>query len=52
MEVLTRRKDLEDGARLNCLRQSMENGVWLRAIVQHLNGTELSREEFQCNLLI
>ena len=49
-EVLTRRKDVAYRTGLNCLRQAIENWVWLKAIPQLLNGMELSREEFQDNI--
>ena len=42
--VITRRKDLADGAGLNRLWQATENGSCLTAIYHHLNGTELSWE--------
>ena len=45
-------KELADEAGLNCLQQEMENGAWLTAIPHHLNGTELSWEEFQENILL
>ena len=45
-------KELADEAGLNCLQQEMENGAWLTAIPHHLNGTELSREELQDNIII
>ena len=48
--VLTIRKELADGAVLNCLRQATENGAWLTAIPHCLNVTVLSREEFQDNI--
>ena len=52
MEALTRSKDLEYGAVLNRLWQATYNGAYLTAIPKQLNGTELSREEFQYNLLL
>ena len=52
MEVLTRSKELTDREVLNCLWRAMDNGVWLMDIPQRLNVTELSREEFQDNLLL
>ena len=33
-----------------CLRRATRNGAWLSAVPHHLNGTELSREEFQDNI--
>ena len=51
-EALARMKDLVDGAGLNCLWRATDNGSWLTAILQRLNGTELSREELQDNLLL
>ena len=50
--MLSRRKDLADGAGLNRLRRSMENGVWITAIPHRLNVTELSWEEFEDNILL
>ena len=43
---------MEDGEVLNCLRLTKENGARLMDVPQRLNCTELSREEFQYNLLI
>ena len=40
------------GEGLNRLPWATENGVWLTAIPHCLNGTELSWEEFQYNLLL
>ena len=37
---------------LNCLWRVTESGTWLTAIPYCLNGMELSREEFQDNLLL
>ena len=45
-------KKLMDRSELNGLRRATENGAWLTAIPNCLNGTELSREEFQDNLLL
>ena len=52
IEVLTRRKKVSDGAGLNLIRRATENCSWLMAITQRLNVTELSREEFQDNILL
>ena len=41
--VLTIRKELSDGAGLNCLQWSIDHGEWLTAIPHCLNGTEFSR---------
>ena len=41
-----------DGAGLNCLQKATDNGAWLTDIPHCLNGTELSWEEFQDNLLL
>ena len=49
---MTRRKDLGDGAILNCLRRATENGEWIKAIPHCLNGTEFSREKFKENILL
>ena len=51
-EALDRMKDLVDGAGFNCLWRATDNGSWLTAILQRPNGTELSRGEFQDNLLL
>ena len=50
--ALKRRKELADRAELNSFWRAMENGAWLTAIPHHLNSMELSREEFQDNLLL
>ena len=50
--ALTRGKKLAYRAGLNCLRRATENGAWLTDISHCLNGTELSREEFQDNILL
>ena len=42
-EVFTRQRELMDRAGLNCLRWNTYNGVCITAILQCLNGTELSR---------
>ena len=47
-----RRKDMADGAVLNCLWWAIANGAWLTAITYILNDTELSREEFQENIFL
>ena len=52
MTAMTRRKDLADGVGLNRLRRATYNGARRTAIPHCLNGTELSREEFQYNLLL
>ena len=52
IKALTRRKDMTDRAGLSFLRWAMENGTWLTVITQSLNGTELSREEFQDNIFL
>ena len=41
--VLSRRKELTDGAGLNRLQRATEKGEWLTAIPHHLSGVELSR---------
>ena len=45
-------KELADGSGLNCLQRATENGAWLTAIPHHLNGTELSWEEFHENIFL
>ena len=49
--ALTRQKDLADGKGLNCLPRATKNVSWITAIPHCLNGTELSREELQDNIL-
>ena len=52
IKELTRRKDQSYGAVLNRPRKSTEDGERLTSIPHGLNNTELSREEFQDNLLL
>ena len=52
IEALTKRKEMAYGAGLNRLRRETDNGVWLTAILQHLNSTELLRMEFQDNIIL
>ena len=47
---VARRKELPGGQESNHLHRSTRNGVWISAVPQRLNGTELYREEFQDNL--
>ena len=49
---LARRKDLAGGQDSNRLHRATRNGLWLSAVPHRLNGTELSREEFQYNLCL
>ena len=49
--VILRRKELAGGVIQNRLRWATENGDWLTAIPHRLNVTDLSREEFQDNLI-
>ena len=51
-KALTIWKELMDRAGLNCLWRSAENGVWITSTPHRLNGMELSREEFQDNILL
>ena len=50
--VPTRRKEQADRAGMNCIWKVTDNGAWIMAIHHCLNGTELSREESQDNLLL
>ena len=50
--MLMRQKYLADRAGLNRLRRATYNGDCLTATPHCLNGTELSREEFQDNILL
>ena len=52
MLVLTIQKDLADWAGLNRLLKPTENRAWLTDITHCLNVIELSREEFQDNILL
>ena len=52
MAELARLKDLAGGQERNRLHRLTRNGAWLSAIPHHLNGTELSREEFWDNLCL
>ena len=47
---LDRRKELAGGKERNLLHRETSNGAWPSALPHVLNGTELSREEFQDNL--
>ena len=46
------RKELAGGQERNCLHRKTRNGARLSAVPHRLNGTELSREEFQNNLCL
>ena len=50
--VLSIWKELADRAGLNWLLLATENGAWLTEISNCLNGTEMSWEEFQDNLIL
>ena len=52
MAELARKKDLAEGQYRNRLHRATSNGVWLSAIIQCLNGTEFSWEEFRDNILL
>ena len=52
IEALTRRNNLAERTGLNCLLKQTENGAWLTAIIQRLNGMNLSRQKLQDNLLL
>ena len=45
-----RRKEQAGGQDRNRLHRATRNGAWLSAVPHHLNGTELSQEEFRDNL--
>ena len=47
---LSRRKDIAGGQERNRINRETRNGAWLSAVTHRLNGTELSRDEFQDNL--
>ena len=47
---LARRKELTGCQERNRLHRATRNGAWLIAVPHRLNGTELSREEFQYNI--
>ena len=44
IEMLTIGNNLADGEEFNGLRSATENGAWIAAIPQRLNGKELSRK--------
>ena len=48
--VLPRQKYLAGDQEKNRLYRATRNGAWLSAVPHHLNGTELSQEEFRDNL--
>ena len=48
---LARRKELTEGQERNRINRETRNRAWLKAVPQHLNGTELSWEELQDNIL-
>ena len=49
---LDRRKELAGGQERNHLHRATMNGAWISAVPHHLNGTELSQEEFRDNIFI
>ena len=50
MADLARQKGITGGQDINRLHRARRNGAWLSAVPHRLNGTELSRDEFQDNL--
>ena len=50
MAELDRKKELAGGQDIKRLHRARRNGAWLSAVPHCLNGTELSRDEFQDNL--
>ena len=46
MVDMDRQKELEGGKERNRLHRAMRNGAWLSAVPHHINGKELSQEEF------
>ena len=52
MSDLFERQEQAGGQDKNRLHRSIRNGALLRAVSHSLNGTELSREEFQDNLFL
>ena len=49
---LARQNELAGGQGMNRLHKETSNGVWLNSVPHHLNGTELSREEFWDNVCL
>ena len=49
---LARQKDFAGGQESNRLHRATINGAWLSAVPHRLNGTDLSREEFQDNFCL
>ena len=49
---ISRQKYLLGGQKRNRIQRGTSNGSWLSALLHHLNGTELSQEEFQDNLCL
>ena len=45
-------KDLAGDQERNCIHRATRNGAWLSSVPHHLNGTELSQEEFRNNLCL
>ena len=50
MENLDIQKDIAGGQERNRLNKVTRNGEWISALIHHLNGTELSWEEFRDNI--
>ena len=49
---LSRQKELTGVQERNRLHKQTRNWAWLSAVHHHLNGTELSREEFWDNICL
>ena len=47
-----KRQELEGGQERNRIHRATSNGAWLSAVPHHLDGTELSQEEFRDNLCL
>ena len=50
--MLSRKKEMADGAVVNRLWRATDNGAWITVIPHCLNGMELSWKEIQENLLL
>ena len=50
MTELARQKELAGGQKRYRLHRATRNAVWLSAVPNRLNGTELSQEKFRGNL--
>ena len=50
LDEVYRLQEIAGGQERKCIHRATRNGAWLSTVPHRLNGTELSREEFQDNL--